>query len=241
MKQEYDFSRAVRGKFFREGSGLQLPIESLLSQNERMTMPAPNICTEQSCTEKVRRDHYLCREHWEEFQEGIIDECPQCGVYKDAEYRLCIECNKEANAARRKKSKQAEDKQKTRRYDPVRADTFDERSALLEDDQKAQDKRQLFHAQQGKCVYCGNEYQYDKLEIEHMIPKARGGPDNIRNCQLACRSCNLAKGTKTDIEFRQEHASHLPQKERTPADPPIDPKLLKVPAQKRRFWGFRRR
>ena len=108
-------------------------------------MPEPNICKEQSCTEKVRRDHYLCREHWEELQEGVIDECPQCGVYKDAEYRLCIECNKEASAVRRKKSKQVEDNQKTRRYDPVRADTFDERSALLEDDEKAKDKRLLFH------------------------------------------------------------------------------------------------
>ena len=28
MKQEYDFSKAVRGKFFREGAELQLPIES---------------------------------------------------------------------------------------------------------------------------------------------------------------------------------------------------------------------
>ena len=29
MKQEYDFSKAERGKFFREGAELQLPIESL--------------------------------------------------------------------------------------------------------------------------------------------------------------------------------------------------------------------
>ena len=29
MKQEYDFSKAVRGKFFREEAELQLPIESL--------------------------------------------------------------------------------------------------------------------------------------------------------------------------------------------------------------------
>ena len=28
MKQEYDFSMAVRGKFFREGAELQLPISS---------------------------------------------------------------------------------------------------------------------------------------------------------------------------------------------------------------------
>ena len=29
MKQEYGFSKAVRGRFFREGAELQLPIESL--------------------------------------------------------------------------------------------------------------------------------------------------------------------------------------------------------------------
>ena len=29
MKREYDFSKAVRGKFFREGAKLRLPIESL--------------------------------------------------------------------------------------------------------------------------------------------------------------------------------------------------------------------
>ena len=33
MKQEYDFSKAVRGKFFREGAELQLPIESLRHQH----------------------------------------------------------------------------------------------------------------------------------------------------------------------------------------------------------------
>ena len=55
-----------------------------------------------------------------------------------------------------------------------------------------------------------------------------------------CISCNLAKGTMTDIEFREKHAGYLPQQERTPADPPIDPELLKAPAKKPRFWRFRR-
>ena len=204
-------------------------------------MPAPNICKKQACTDKVRRGHYLCREHWEELQEGVIDECPQCGVYKDAEYPLCIECNRKANTTRKKKPKSKEGKQKPRRYDSVRADTFSKRTALLEDDPKAEDKRQLFHHQQRKCVYCGNEYRYDELQVEHMVPKALGGSDHIRNCQLACRICNLAKGTMTDIEFRQKHDRYLPQKPRTPADPPIDPELLKAPAQKRHFRRSQRR
>ena len=109
-----------------------------------------------------------------------------------------------------------------------------ERAALLEEDPKAQDKRLLFTEQGRKCVYCGNEYRYDELEIEHMIPKSLGGPDNIRNCQLACSTCNKAKGMMTDIEFRKSHAEYLPQKERTPADPPIDPELFSAPKQKRR-------
>ena len=193
-------------------------------------MTRSNTCKEQSCNEEAQEGHHLCREHWWRKRKGAINECPQCGVYKDAKYPFCIECNKKANAVHRRNQKSAENKQKTRRYDPVRADTFDEHADLLRDDPKAEDKRQLFDKQQGKCVYCGNVYQYDELQIEHMIPKALGGSDHIRNCQLACRHCNQAKGTMTDIEFRKKHASYLPQQERTPAQPPINPERLQTSA-----------
>ena len=118
--------------------------------------------------------------------------------------------------------------QKYRRYDPVSAETFSERTALVKGDQKAIDKRQLFHDQQAKCVYCGHKYGYSELQVEHIVPKVQGGQDNIRNCQLACYSCNKVKGEMTDQEFRRKHVSYLPQKERTPAAPPIDPKLLRA-------------
>lgn len=205
----------------------------------------PNICKEQSCNEQIRIGYYLCSAHWDESREGTIDKCPQCGVYKDTRYPLCIECNKKANSVRKEEAKPTQDNHKSRRYDQVKADTFDERAALLEDDPKAEDKRQLFDQQQSKCVYCGNKYLYNELQIEHMIPKVQGGPDNIRNSQLACRSCNQAKGTLTDIEFRREHVSHLPQQERTPAEPPIAPELLRAQAssqtQNRRFGRSRRK
>ena len=180
-------------------------------------MTRSNTCKEQSCNEEVQEGHYLCREHWWRKRKGAINECPQCGVYKNAKYPFCIECNKKADSVYRRNQKSAENKQTTRRYDPVRADTFDERADLLRDDPKAEDKCQLFHDQERKCVYCGNVYPYDELQIEHMIPKVLGGSDNIRNCQLACRRCNQAKGTMTDIEFRKKYASYLPQQERTPA------------------------
>ena len=166
----------------------------------------PNICKEQSCGEKLsRKGHYLCPTHWEMAETGDIDECPSCGVYKDSKYNLCIKCNKKKRIGNTQRIKTAptEKPAKPRKYDFVKADTFQERSALLEEDQKAQDKRQLFDDQDHRCVYCGNKYGYDELQIEHMIPKVLGGPDHIRNCQLACRSCNKAKGTMTDIKFRK--------------------------------------
>ena len=171
-------------------------------------------CKEQSCNKKIQGNHYLCRAHWKKEQEGKINKCPQCGVYKDVRYRFCINCNDYS-----KRVSTLPKRKKTRRYD--------RRITSPKDDPKAKDKRQLFHDQRGKCIYCGNEYPYDKLQIEHMIPKVRGGQDSIRNAQLACRRCNQSKGTMTDIEFREKHATFLPQEERTPANPPINPELLR--------------
>jgi hypothetical protein len=35
------------------------------------------------------------------------------------------------------------------------------------------------------------------LEIEHIIPKSKGGTDDEENLWLACRSCNLFKSDQT--------------------------------------------
>lgn len=50
-----------------------------------------------------------------------------------------------------------------------------------------------------KCSYCGKSDT--RLEIEHIIPKSRGGHDRVNNLCLACHSCNQKKGTKTAAEF----------------------------------------
>lgn len=50
-----------------------------------------------------------------------------------------------------------------------------------------------------KCCYCGK--QNIPLEIEHIIPKSRGGSNRVDNLCLACRSCNQKKGNKTAEEF----------------------------------------
>lgn len=49
------------------------------------------------------------------------------------------------------------------------------------------------------CVYCGDPFA--PLEIEHIVPKARGGSDDICNLTVSCQPCNNAKLTKTATEF----------------------------------------
>jgi 5-methylcytosine-specific restriction endonuclease McrA len=50
-----------------------------------------------------------------------------------------------------------------------------------------------------KCVYCGAAE--GRLEIEHIVPVARGGSNRRQNLTIACRPCNLQKGTLTAAEF----------------------------------------
>jgi 5-methylcytosine-specific restriction endonuclease McrA len=49
------------------------------------------------------------------------------------------------------------------------------------------------------CAYCRKKDV--QLQIEHLVPKARGGSDRISNLTLACEPCNVKKGTRTAEEF----------------------------------------
>jgi 5-methylcytosine-specific restriction endonuclease McrA len=64
-----------------------------------------------------------------------------------------------------------------------------------------------------QCVYCKNTNI--KLEIEHIIPKSRGGTDRIDNLTISCRKCNLEKGNKFVSECSpklQKKISEIEQK-----------------------------
>lgn len=49
-----------------------------------------------------------------------------------------------------------------------------------------------------RCAYCGG--QKERLSIDHIIPKSRGGKTSFENCVAACRGCNLKKGGRTPSE-----------------------------------------
>ena len=50
-----------------------------------------------------------------------------------------------------------------------------------------------------KCVYCKKTNV--PFELDHLLPRSRGGPDRVSNLVLACDSCNQQKGNRTAAEF----------------------------------------
>ena len=52
-----------------------------------------------------------------------------------------------------------------------------------------------------KCVYCGcKESLY--LEIDHKIPKCKGGKDTTDNRQICCILCNRLKSGLSEEQFK---------------------------------------
>jgi 5-methylcytosine-specific restriction endonuclease McrA len=49
------------------------------------------------------------------------------------------------------------------------------------------------------CAYCGAEGV--PLEVEHIVPRIRGGSNRVSNLTIACHPCNEAKGRRTAAEF----------------------------------------
>jgi 5-methylcytosine-specific restriction endonuclease McrA len=48
------------------------------------------------------------------------------------------------------------------------------------------------------CCYCGSS---DKLQVDHKVPKSRGGKNERANLQWLCRKCNHAKFDMAEEEF----------------------------------------
>jgi 5-methylcytosine-specific restriction endonuclease McrA len=57
------------------------------------------------------------------------------------------------------------------------------------------------------CAYCGK--QHVPLQIEHIIPCAKGGTDRVSNLTLACEQCNRAKDTQDIAVFLKKKPAVL--------------------------------
>lgn len=54
----------------------------------------------------------------------------------------------------------------------------------------------------GRCEACGVSNQERALQVDHVIPRARGGSNELSNLQALCSACNAQKCDRDSTDFR---------------------------------------
>ncbi|MCL2597456.1 MAG: HNH endonuclease [Paludibacter sp.] len=58
-------------------------------------------------------------------------------------------------------------------------------------------KERLYKEQEGLCNACKKHFDIWNMEIDHIVPKSKGGGSYYENYQLLCSHCNRLKGDRT--------------------------------------------
>jgi hypothetical protein len=54
-------------------------------------------------------------------------------------------------------------------------------------------KRTAYEKQKGICKKCGEYFEFENMEADHIIPWSKGGKTVPENCQMLCLDCNRRK------------------------------------------------
>jgi 5-methylcytosine-specific restriction endonuclease McrA len=54
-----------------------------------------------------------------------------------------------------------------------------------------------------RCELCGISAEVKALEVDHIVPRSKGGSDDLSNLQALCYSCNAMKRDRDDTDFRK--------------------------------------
>ncbi len=57
-------------------------------------------------------------------------------------------------------------------------------------------KRESYERQKGVCVKCGEHFEIEEMEADHITPWCEGGKTISENCQMLCKNCNRIKSGK---------------------------------------------
>jgi len=78
-------------------------------------------------------------------------------------------------------------------------------------------RHNIFERDQNTCQYCGNNFDRKDLNLDHVIPRDRGGPTTWENIVCSCVECNTIKANRTP----HEAGMHLIRKPKRPKWRPI--------------------
>ena len=61
-------------------------------------------------------------------------------------------------------------------------------------------RHNIFERDKNTCQYCGNVFERKDLNLDHVIPRDRGGPTTWENIVCSCVPCNTRKANRTPSE-----------------------------------------
>jgi ATP adenylyltransferase len=61
---------------------------------------------------------------------------------------------------------------------------------------------QVLSRAQGRCELCGISKDEKALDVDHIVPRSKGGADDVTNLQALCYTCNRQKRNTDDKDFR---------------------------------------
>ncbi len=62
-------------------------------------------------------------------------------------------------------------------------------------------RKMIYDRIDGHCVLCGRKILFEDMTLDHIIPLAMNGPDEMENLQCTCELCNRAKASALPEEF----------------------------------------
>ena len=65
-------------------------------------------------------------------------------------------------------------------------------------------RQNIYLRDNSTCQYCGVQKQQSELNLDHVIPKSKGGSSSWENIVCSCIKCNLRKGGRTPAEARMK-------------------------------------
>jgi 5-methylcytosine-specific restriction endonuclease McrA len=66
-------------------------------------------------------------------------------------------------------------------------------------------RKYIYQRDNYQCRSCGKTHQETTLNIDHIIPIAQGGSNDISNLQTLCKTCNQKKKHHFDSRFQRRY------------------------------------
>ena len=61
-------------------------------------------------------------------------------------------------------------------------------------------RHNIFERDKNTCQYCGKVFDRSELNLDHVVPRDRGGPTSWENIVCSCIACNTRKSNRTPFE-----------------------------------------